>query len=128
VYDLATLVTSTIVGGTDVPFSNNGPLSDIIHSPNSTVVVVLTTGLYEINYGISITAGVGAQIAIAVNGTVDPSTRISALITTGEITGSAILSLTSGDIITLRNNSAIPLVLSLSPAVGAQLTIKKLDA
>ena len=86
-----------------------------------------TAGVYEVNYGISITAGIGSQIAIAVNGTVDPSTPISALVATGELSGNAILTLAAGDVITLRNNSAVVLALTLAPSVGAQLILKKLD-
>ena len=127
VYDLATIANATIIGGTDIPFSNNGPLNNVSHTAGSTVITILANGVYEFNYIVSITAGIGAQIAIAVNVVVDPSTPISALITTGEIPGSAILNLTAGSIITLRNNSATPLTLNLAPAVGARLTIKKLD-
>ncbi|NYC52740.1 hypothetical protein DE171_005277 [Clostridium beijerinckii] len=127
VYELATIADSTVVGGADVPFSNNGPLSGITHTPGTTTITVASAGTYEINYGVSITAGVGAQIAIAVNGTVDASTPITALVATGELFGSAILTLAAGDVITLRNNSATPLVMTLAPGVGSQLTIKKLD-
>ncbi|MDT8717969.1 collagen-like protein, partial [Clostridium sp. 19966] len=127
VYQLATLANATVIGGADIPFSNNGPLTGITHTAGTTTVTVVTAGTYEINYGLSITAGIGAQIAIAVNGTVNASTPIAALITTGELFGSAILTLAAGDVITLRNNSAVALTLTLAPAVGAQLTIKKLD-
>jgi len=88
---------------------------------------VITTEIYEINYSVNITAGVGSQIAIAVNDTVDASTPISVLVATGEISGSAVLSLATGDVITLRNNSAIPFTMDLAPAVSAQLTAMKLD-
>ncbi|MBV7277006.1 collagen-like protein, partial [Clostridium sp. PL3] len=127
VYELATIADSTVVGGADVPFSNNGPLIGITHTPGTTTITVASAGVYQINYNISITAGVGAQVAIAVNGTVDASTPITALVATGEMSGSAILTLAAGDVITLRNNSATPLVLTLAPGVGAQLTIMKLD-
>ncbi|WP_431603165.1 BclA C-terminal domain-containing protein, partial [Clostridium beijerinckii] len=127
VYQLATIADATVVGGADIPFSNNGPLSNIAHTPGTTTVTVAIAGVYEINYGASITAGIGAQIAIAVNGTVDASTPISALVATGEISGSAILTLAAGDVITFRNNSALALTLTLAPSVGAQLTLKKLD-
>ena len=96
-------------------------------SPGTTTITVTSAGTYEINYGISITSGVGSQIAIAVNGTVDASTPITALTATGELFGSAILTLAAGDVITLRNNSATPLTMTLAPGVGSQLTIKKLD-
>jgi hypothetical protein len=127
VYELATLVDATVVGGTDVPFSNNGPLTGVAHTPGTTTITVSSAGIYEINYGISITAGIGSQIAIAVNGTPNSSTPISALVATGSLFGVAILTLAAGDVITLRNNSAIGLTLTLAPGVGSQLTIKKLD-
>lgn len=126
-YQLATIADATVVGGADVPFSNNGPLSDITHTPSTTTFYVINAGVYEINYRISITAGIGSSPAIAVNGTVDASTPIAALVATGNISGSAIMTLAAGDIVTLRNNSAVPLTLALAPSVGAQITFKKLD-
>ncbi|MZK58166.1 collagen-like protein, partial [Clostridium beijerinckii] len=127
VYELATILAATVAAGADIPFSNNGPLSNITHVPGTTTVIVPIAGVYEVNYSASITAVVGAQIAIAVNGTVDASTPISALVATGELSGNAILTLAAGDVITLRNNSALALTLALAPSVGAQLTLKKLD-
>lgn len=56
-------------------------------------MTVTTSGTYQISYGVSITAGIGASIAIAVNTVVDASTSISALVATGE----AILTLVAGD-------------------------------
>lgn len=127
-YNLATLADATIIGGADIPFSNNGPLvGGITHTAGTTTIVVPTAGNYEIIYGASITAGIGASIAIAVNGTVEPSTNITALVATGEISGNTILTLAAGDTITLRNNSAIALTLTLAPNVSAQLDILLLD-
>jgi hypothetical protein len=126
-YELATIADSTVVGGADVPFSNNGPLAGISHTPSLTTITVTAAGKYKISYNISITAGVGAQMAIAVNGMVDASTPITALVATGQISNTAILTLAAGDVITLRNNSATPLVMTLAPGVGASLVIEKLD-
>jgi hypothetical protein len=84
---------------------------------------VPTEGTYLITYKINITAGVGAALALAVNGTVDVSTNTMALVSTGEVSGSAMLTLAAGDVITLRNNSAIPFTMDLAPSVGAQLNI-----
>jgi hypothetical protein len=121
------LTDATIVGGADVPFSNNGPLSGVTHTAGSTSVTVVTAGTYQIFYGASITVGVGSAIAIAVGGTPDASTNIAALVSSGELTGEAILTLAAGDVITLTNNSAIPFTTTLAPAVGAQLNIIKLS-
>ena len=126
-YNLATLADATIVGGADIPFSNNGPLLGIAHTPATTIIIVPLTGNYEIIYNVSVSAGIGASIAIAVNGTVNAATQISALVATGELSGNTILSLNAGDELTLRNNSAVALTLTLAPNVSSQLDILLLD-
>lgn len=127
VYSLPTLIDATVVGGADLPFSNNGPLSDITHIAGTTTITVPNTGCYAIAYNVTTTAGIGASIAIAVNGTVDPSTNISSVVAVGQYGGVAILTLAAGDVITLRNNSLIPFVMNLAPGVGAQLKIIQLN-
>jgi hypothetical protein len=128
VYQLATLADATVVGGADVPFSNNGPLvGGITHIAATTTTTVPNAANYSINYSVNLTAGVGSAIAIAVNGTVDAATNITALVAVGEISGDTILSLAAGDVITLRNNSAVPFTTDLAPGVGAQLNILQLD-
>jgi hypothetical protein len=117
---LATIADATVVGGADVPFSNNGPLAGVTHTAGTTTITVPTAGTYQIDYYISITAGVGSQIAIAVNGTVNASTPVTALVAVGEISGTAMITLAAGDVLTLRNNSATPLVMTLAPGVGSQ--------
>jgi hypothetical protein len=76
---------------------------------------------------VNITAGIGSELAIAVNGTVDASTTIPILTSTGQVSNKAILALAAGDVITLRNNSAIPLTLALAPSLGASIVVEKLD-
>nr|WP_243112492.1 MULTISPECIES: hypothetical protein [Acutalibacteraceae] len=98
-------------------------MSGVTHTAGATTVTVPADGSYQINYGISITAGLGSSIVIEVNGTPDPSTQISALVTTGELSGTATLTLATGDSLTLVNNSAVGLTLSLAPNVGAQFDI-----
>ncbi|MCC6363596.1 MAG: hypothetical protein IT165_08720 [Bryobacterales bacterium] len=127
VYQLATIASATVVGGADVPFSNNGPLSSIFHTAGMAVIVVPASGTYEILYGVNITAGVGSAIAVAVNGTVDASTNRTTLVAVGQNAGRAMLTLAAGDVITLRNNSAVPFTTDLAPGVGGQLTVKLLN-
>lgn len=127
VYELATVTDSTVIGGADVPFSNNGPLSGVTHTAGSTTITVPNTGNYAIEYTVSLTAGIGSAIAIAVNGTVNPSTNISALVGVGELSGVTILSLTAGDSLTLRNNSGTAFTMNEDPEVGAQMNIFQLD-
>ena len=123
---MATIVDATVVGGADVPLSNNGPLTNIIHTAGTATIKIATSGQYLIEYDISTTAGIGSSIAIAVNGTVDASTNLSVLVATGTITGSAILTLAATDEITLRNNSATAITLALAPIVGAQINLIQL--
>jgi hypothetical protein len=47
-------------------------------------------------------------------------------VATGEVSGTAMLTLAAGDVLTLRNNSAVALTLTLAPNVGAQLNIIEL--
>lgn len=127
VFELATIADATVVGGADVPFSNNGPLYGISHTAGTTTFTVPATGSYKVDYLVSITSGIGSAIAVAVNGTVDASTNITCLVATGHISGTAILNLAAGDVLTLRNNSATPLTINLAPGIGAQFTVTKLD-
>ncbi|BBE18943.1 flagellar hook-length control protein FliK [Aquipluma nitroreducens] len=127
VYEFATIADATVVGGADVPFSNNGPLTNTNHTAGTTTITVNTAGSYKVDYSINITAGIGSAIAVAVNGTVDASTNITCLVASGHISGTAIFPLAAGDVLTLRNNSATPLTLNLAPGIGAQFNMIKLD-
>jgi hypothetical protein len=110
-----------------LPLSNNGPLSGITHTAGTTTLTVPATGVYLVTYNATITAGIGSSIALAVNGTVDASTNVPALVATGEVQGSAMLTLSAGDVITLRNNSATPFTLTLAPGVGSQVTLAEVN-
>ncbi|MDA1681086.1 collagen-like protein, partial [Bacillus cereus group sp. TH152-1LC] len=123
VYQLATLTDATVVGGADIVFSNNGPLNGITHTAGTTTVTVPTTGVYNLKFIVNITAGIGSQIGIAVNGTVDASTVYPVLVAAGGISGQAQLLLSAGDILTLRNNSAVPLTMSLAPTIGSSMIV-----
>jgi hypothetical protein len=126
-YQLATIADATVVGGADVPFSNNGPASGVTHTAGTTTFTVPTAGAYRVAYHVTITAGVGSGLSMAVNGTVNASTYVRIQVATGHISGVAVLQLAAGDVLTVRNNSATPMTLALAPAAGAQITIEKLD-
>ncbi|MDD3392690.1 MAG: hypothetical protein PHE54_04050 [Bacilli bacterium] len=112
-----------VVGGDAFDFSNNGPLQGVIHLAGSEDITVTETGVYEIDYNISTTLGVGATIALAVNGVIDDSANVPVLTDIGNASGTAMLSLSAGDIVTLVNNSLISITQVLEPSVGAQLNI-----
>jgi hypothetical protein len=115
----------TVAGGGDVFFTNTGSYFNISRT-SSTGFTVLNDGYYMISYSISTTSGAGSALAIAINGATDNSTSIPVLTDTGEVSGTAILHLLAGDIITLRNDSAIPFTLKHAPSVGVQITITQL--
>lgn len=118
---LYNLLAAPIPGGSNVPVPFIGPNSGV--TPGAYGFTVSTAGVYKIDYGVNITAGVGSAIAVAVNNTVDISTQVNLLVDTGQVSGSAMLSLVAGDVITLRNNSAVSITLDAAPGVGAQLNI-----
>jgi len=126
-YQLATIANATVVGGADVPLSNNGPLLGVTHTAGTTTMTVPSAGTYRVTYSAAITAGIGAALSVAVNGTVNASTNKPFLVAVGENTGVVLLQLSAGDVLTLRNNSAVPLTLALTPGVGAQVTIERLS-
>lgn len=129
VFNLASPFDATIVGGADIIFSAHGPLSGVSHTFDNTTVTVLSAGVYKIEYNVSVTS-VGssqAQIALAVNGSVYPSTPIACPSAPGQYTGTACISLAAGDVLTLRNNSSVPITLRVTPAVSSQMNIIKLD-
>ena len=86
-------------------------------------MTVPSTGFYQIDYNVSKTVGAQSSIAIAVNGTVDASTNKAALAAVGEISGTAILELTAGDVLTLRNNGLLSFTMDIAPSVGAQMNL-----
>ncbi len=88
---------------------------------------MILAGTYQITWDVNITAGIGSAFAVAVNGTVDASTIVPTLVATGEVSGSSMLTLAAGDVVTLRNNSAVAATMTLAPGVGAQFNITKLD-
>lgn len=112
-------------GGSDITFSNNSLLNNISHDENTTDIKIKSTGLYEINYSLSASFVITSEISLTKNGTIIPGTSRPLLQSNNGITGTAILSLSSSDIITLRNTSAS--VLKLSPNVNTQLTIIQID-
>lgn len=123
---LPTIVDATVIGGADVPLSNNAVVgAGLAHAPGATTVTVSSGGRYVVSYGAAHTAGIGAALAIAVNGVVTPLTIVPLLTSTGQVSSTTTLQLTAGDVVTLRNNSAVAMTLALAPSVGAQLTLQR---
>lgn len=126
VYSL-TATAVTVLSNSDVLFTNNGPIEDVTHTPNSSQVFIRKSGVYQIYYGVNATAGAGASISLAVNGVIDPSTTLPISTTPSETSGKVLIRLRAGDFLTLRNSSTVPLTLAIAPFVGAQLTLERID-
>ncbi|MCC6344699.1 MAG: hypothetical protein IT166_21040 [Bryobacterales bacterium] len=130
VYHVPDLLSSTVFGGADVPFSNNGPLSGLSHTAGSTTITVSMSGTYEVLYSVSLERGMDSAIAVAVNGTVDVSTTrimMSGFLGGGVNSGQALLTLAAGDVITLRNSGGYSFTMGTAPNVGAQMTVKRIN-
>ena len=74
----------------------------ITHTPGAAPITIEQTGVYKINYSISISNNIDATVNLAVNGVVVNSADVPTEIMVGTFSNSIILSLTAGDVITLR--------------------------
>lgn len=124
-YQLATPLDMTVVGGADVPFSNNGQLSGVAHTAGTTTIAVTRAGAYLVSCSVVITAGIGATVGIAVNGT--KFIPLDVLTSIGTAQGQTVVILSAGDVVTLRNGSTVPFTMPLAPSAGATLTIAQLQ-
>lgn len=121
VYNLADDTSTIVTAGNDVPFSSNGALSEVSHAEGLAEVVIPNDGTYKIDYAVNSIVGFSANIVLAVNGALVPSTNIP--IGFNGNSGTAILILKAGDIITIRNNSELNIILATEPEISAQLNI-----
>jgi collagen type I alpha len=111
-YELATIADATVAGGSDISFSGSPNLgANLAHTNGTTVFTIGSTGRYVISWVVDHAAGIGSALAIAVNGTVDATTNHNVNMAVGNGAGEATLSLTAGDVLTIRNNSAVPMTL-----------------
>lgn len=101
VYNL-TAAETAIQLGSDILFTNNGPLSGIAHTAGAAQLTVPDTGNYLIEYTVVLTTNTDASVSIAVNDTVVSSTTVPTQSVLGEFSSSVILALTAGDAITIR--------------------------
>jgi hypothetical protein len=92
--------TATLLPG-NIPFSDNGLLMGVLHTAGTAEITVPESGPYTINYSISITNEIDTVVSIAVNGVVVNSTSVPTQLSFGTFGNSIILSLLTGDIVTL---------------------------
>jgi hypothetical protein len=112
VYNLAT---ETVLTETDVTFDSNGSLLGFTHAAGTAQITVVTTGHYRIDFSASGTEA--GQFAVFVNAVVVPGSDYGSGAGTQQDNGSLILTLTAGDVITLRNHTSSAAV-GLATAIG----------
>ncbi|MCM3628199.1 hypothetical protein M3194_12575 [Paenibacillus glycanilyticus] len=116
----------------DVIFDTNGTLTPgIIHAPGTAEITVMSPGHYELTVSAS---GEGpSQFALFLNGILVPGTIYGSGAGTQQNNGQAIIALSAGDVLTLRNHSSVAavtlrtLVGGTQPNVNASILIKKLN-
>jgi len=96
--------TQQIATGAPVNFSDNGPLTGIVHQPGGSNIEVSATGVYSVTFGIYTAQNNPQDWAVVVNGTV--RSRFNSAGQT--IQGSTLLALNANDSVTIRNVNTLP--------------------
>ena len=130
--DTPQTITLAIGTASQIPMANTMPSSNVTYTPANSVTVA-TAGNYEISYQVNGTAALAASVTVAVrnNGANIPSLTMTRALTAGTNTvyqGSAIVSLTAGNVIDLALSALLAVGVTLGSGTNALLTVKKLNA
>jgi len=106
----------------DILFDTNGILAGFTHTAGTSQLIAVNAGIYRIVFSVS---GVEAnQFSIFVNGAASaPSTVYGSGAGTQQNTGFGILTLSAGDVITLRNHSSAAAVTLQTLAGGTAINV-----
>lgn len=117
--------TQQIAIGAPINFSNNGPLTGIVHQPGGSNIEVASAGIYNITFGVYTAQNNPQDWAVVINGQV--RSRFNAAGQT--INGSTLLSLNANDGITIRNVNTLPSPATLrsGPFTTAYVLVLKVD-
>ncbi|BDC34767.1 hypothetical protein Noda2021_07250 [Candidatus Dependentiae bacterium Noda2021] len=113
----------TLAQSAAVPFTTNGPISGITHTPGSTDIQILTPGRYEVLYTITTTVNT-SRFTAAINGSLIPGATLY-FIGSGTVpalfAGRVVFSATAGDVLTIRlvNGTGTSAVISSAGFTGA---------
>lgn len=86
--------------GQIVTFNSSNIVSGV--STTNESITVNRSGNYLINYGVTASSGTASAVSVYVNGVEDENTRLTLEGTAGSMSGSVVISLNKGDILTLR--------------------------
>ncbi len=106
------------------------PSSNVTYGTNS--VTVTDGGVYRLTYGVrgSVAADTTMTVAVGQNGTDIPSTSLTHTLTAGTIDGfdgTSIVSLSSGDVLTLLASGGTTTTFTPADGVNTYLVVEKLD-
>ncbi|WP_237268870.1 DNRLRE domain-containing protein [Thermoanaerobacterium thermosaccharolyticum] len=116
---------NTVLLGGDVTFDSNGPLVGITHTAGTAPITFVIGGTYRIGYTTTASVAVLNSMVLTLNGTPLSQTQYSTIINATELVGEAIITVSAGDILTLRN-TGVALTLA-SGVVNASITLLKLN-
>lgn len=121
VAELLNTATQTITAvNTPINFSN--PQAFKNSTATSTGITVNNGGTYLLNYGINASSTAGSAVSIYVNGVEVPTSRVS-LLAAGSTNGSVILTLNSGDVISLRSSVISTNIVLPADSLNAYVTL-----
>lgn len=113
---------------TTVTLPSSMPLQNLTYGTDS--VTIAETGDYELNYRLAGNATPSSLVTLQVanNGTAIPSTQLTDLVEdTGIMYGTAIVTLATGDVLTLQLSATPSTTIVPSTNVNRALTVKKLN-
>ena len=111
----------TVAVESDVTFSTNGPLSGFTHTAAGAPIGVVSTGIYLVRF--SVTGTQAGQFTLMDNGAAVAGTAYGSSSAPEQDQGQAIMSLTAGDVLTLRNHTSSTSVTLETLAGGTQTNV-----
>lgn len=112
----------TVAIEADIPFDTNGELtSGFTHTPSSSAITVLNTGVYKVEFSVSGTEP--NQFALFLDGSEVPGTVYGSGAGTQQNTGQAIFTITANQVLTVRNHSSASAVTLASVIGGTQANV-----
>jgi hypothetical protein len=126
------LSAETVALEADVTLDTNGVMtSGITHAPGTAGITLVNSGIYKVTFSVSGTEP--NQMALFVNGAMAPGTVYGSGAGTQQNSGLAIIHITAGEVLTVRNHSSAAAI-GLASVIGgtqansnAAVAIEKLD-
>jgi hypothetical protein len=103
-----------------VPFATTGPTNGVIFNPVTSTFTVLSTGTYRIDFNVTMTAS--GTLSVEINAALAPGGTYTGTTDIGQV----LVSLSAGDVVSLVNTGASPVIITLPSGVVASMTIQQI--